>query len=30
MRLPHETLVGTVVCGVLLTGVLYALLRLLV
>lgn len=30
MRLPHETLEGTVICGVLLTAVLYALLRLIV
>ncbi len=30
MRLPHETLEGTVLCGVALTAVLYFLLRALV
>lgn len=30
MRLPHDTLEGTVICGVLLTAVLYALLRMMV
>ncbi len=30
MRLPHDTLEGTVICGVLLTAVLYALLRMIV
>ncbi|MCG3143221.1 MAG: hypothetical protein HONDAALG_00561 [Gammaproteobacteria bacterium] len=30
MRLPHDTLEGTVICGVLLTAVLYALLRVMV
>ncbi len=30
MRLPHDTLAGTVICGVLLTGVLYTLLYVIV
>jgi len=29
-RLPHETLEGTVICGVLLTAALYVLLRALI